>query len=356
VKQPRGRWIAGAVSHGGTAGESFGYALDSIPDLNGDGVPELLIGAYGHRTGDPAAPLNTGAVWVLYGRGGTDTLDLTVATTADGYRIDGLASGDRFGRQVATVGDVDGNGVPDFAVGADFAARPQGDPVPRTQAGEVTLALLHDPPGLPEPGDVIADAPGHATLVLSCPDTRYECTGDLELVAGSAWQLRSAFALARGAARELAFVPGAELEAALARNGSAPGTLRLRGNGAHGAALDVEVPVTISRPGWRRFGLPAVTPAVTTMTALGKVPVRFSCPETYDRCRGEAQLKLGGGTATVRFALGGGESQLRKFAVPGAVHAKLARDGFLVGAVRVRALVGGTETSARTRVVVRGVP
>ena len=356
VKQPRGRWIAGPVTHTGTSGEAFGYALDSTPDLDGDGVPELLIGAYGHRTGDAAAPVNTGAVWVLHGRGGTETLDLSAATPADGYRIDGLASGDRFGRQVAGVGDVDGNGVPDFAVGADFAARPLGDPAPRTQAGEVTLALLHDPPGLPEPGDVIADAPGHATLALSCPEARYECNGDLELVAGSAWQLRSTFALARGAASEIAFVPGAELEAALARDGSAPGTLRLRGTGAHGAALDEVVPVTISRPGWKRFGLPVVTPAVTTMSVLGKVPVRLFCPQTYDRCRGEAQLKLGGEASTVRFALGSGESQVRKFAVPGAAHAKLARDGFLVGSVRTRALVGGTEATAKTRVVVRGAP
>ena len=42
-------------------------------------------------------------------------------------------------------------------------------------------------------------------------------------------------------------------------------------------------------------------------SALGKVPVRLFCPETYDRCRGEAQLKLGGDASTVRFALGSGE-------------------------------------------------
>ena len=113
--------------------------------------------------------------------------------------------------------------------------------------------------------------------------------------------------------------------------------------------------MTISRPGWKRFGLPAVT-AVTAMSALGKVPVRFSCPETYDRCRGEAQLKLGGETTTVRFALGSGASEVRKFAVTSGVHAKLARDGFLVGSVRTSTIVGGAPASAKTRIVVRGVP
>jgi len=353
VKVGRGYWIVGQVTHASTGSESFGYSLDGIGDVNGDGVPELLIGAYGHRTGDPSAPVNTGAVWVLFGRGGFETLDLAGAAPTDGYRLDGLASGDRYGRQVASVGDVDGNGVADFAIGADFAARPLGDPSPRTQSGEVTIALMHDPPGLPQPGDVIADVSGHASLVIDCPETLFECIGELELVAASAYQLRTSFDLDGGASTTLEFVPSGDLESALQQNGSAPGTLRLRGTGAAGADLDVELPVTISRPGWKRFGLPAVTPAVVSATTLGKAAFTFVCPETYDRCKGEATLKIGGHTtAPVRFALGSGASAMRKFVLAPAVRMRLAREGFLVGTVRTSGVIGGSAASAKTRVVV----
>lgn len=353
VKVGRGYWIVGPVTHTGTGSESLGYSLDGITDTNGDGVPDLLLGAYAYRTGDPSAPVNTGAVWIVFGRGGFATLELAAATADDGYRLDGLASGDRYGRQVASVGDVDGNGVPDFAIGADFAARPLGDPSPRSQAGEVTIALLQDPPGLPEAGDVIADTPGHAYLTIECPPTLFECVGDLELIAGSAYQLRAPFTLARGASEQIEFVPGAALEAALLQNGSAPGTLRLRATGASGADLDVEIPVTISRPGWMRFGLPQVTPPVVTTTALGKAAFTLVCPATYDRCKGEAVLKLAGeATPRVRFALGSGASLVRKFKLSPAVRAKLVRDGFLVGSVRTSGVIGGSAASAKTPVVV----
>ena len=48
-----------------------------------------------------------------------------------------MTAGERFGRQVANIGDVDGNGTDDLAIGADFALR-----YGRTRAGEVTVALL----------------------------------------------------------------------------------------------------------------------------------------------------------------------------------------------------------------------
>lgn len=86
-----------------------------------------------------------GAVWVVYGKADDDTQDLAALTAAAGYRIDGLAAGDRFGRQVARVGDVDGNGAADFAAGGDFSARPLAPATPRSQAGEATIALMGDP-------------------------------------------------------------------------------------------------------------------------------------------------------------------------------------------------------------------
>lgn len=136
--QPRGYWITGVASS-----DSTGYSVAGLGDVDGDAVPDLLIGAWGHDPADPASTTtpaatlsNAGAAYVVYGRSTTTPVTLTDLPATAGYRIDGTVSGDRFGRQVAAVGDVDGNGVADFAIAADLANRGGA------QAGEVTVALM----------------------------------------------------------------------------------------------------------------------------------------------------------------------------------------------------------------------
>jgi len=139
--QPRGYWINGAVNI-----DSTGYSVAGLGDVNGDGVPDFALGAYGYDPVNPANPAATmsgaGAVWVVYGNKTGTTVELATQTPEQGYRIDGLAAGDRFGRQVAALGDVDGNGTKDFAGSADFAQRPLAPATPLSQAGEVVVALL----------------------------------------------------------------------------------------------------------------------------------------------------------------------------------------------------------------------
>ncbi|MFT4264789.1 MAG: Ig-like domain repeat protein [Nocardioides sp.] len=133
--QPRGYWINGEVTS-----DSAGYSVSAPGDVNGDTVPDLLIGAYGFDPVNPADTTKTmsgaGAAYVVFGKGTTESQSLAGLASSAGYRIDGTAAGDRFGRQVAGLGDVDGNGSTDFAVGADFANRGGA------QAGEVTLGLV----------------------------------------------------------------------------------------------------------------------------------------------------------------------------------------------------------------------
>lgn len=130
----RGYWIDGAARN-----DSAGYSVAGIGDVNGDGTPDLAIGAYGYDPMiDGAAASGAGATYVVHGQStSTATIALGSLSPEAGYRIDGLAAGDRFGRAVAEVGDVDGDGRSDFAVGADFAARPLGSPV--AQTGEVLI-------------------------------------------------------------------------------------------------------------------------------------------------------------------------------------------------------------------------
>ena len=129
----RGYWIDGAV-----AGDSTGYSVAGLGDVNGDQVPDLALGAYGFDPANPAGGTfsGAGATYVVYGKPDAVTQSLASLPADVGYRIDGTAAGDRFGRQVGLVGDFDGNGVRDLAIGADFAARGG------TQNGEVTVALF----------------------------------------------------------------------------------------------------------------------------------------------------------------------------------------------------------------------
>lgn len=131
----RGYWINGAV-----AGDAAGYSVAGIGDVNGDDVPDFAIGAYGF---DPVNPENTsatmsgaGATYIVFGKTAGTVQNLATLTDAEGYRIDGLKAGDRFGRQVGSIGDFDGNGVRDVIAGADFAARGG------TQNGELAVLLM----------------------------------------------------------------------------------------------------------------------------------------------------------------------------------------------------------------------
>lgn len=139
--QPRGYWIDGAA-----ADDKAGFSVAGVGDVNGDDVPDLLIGAWSYDPVDPqhapATMSGAGAVYLVYGKTTTTPQSLAALTAADGFRIDGLAAGDRFGRQVAGVGDVDGNGVADFAAGADFATRPLPADTGLDRAGELLVALM----------------------------------------------------------------------------------------------------------------------------------------------------------------------------------------------------------------------
>jgi hypothetical protein len=96
------------VVEGTAAGDDFGFAVAGGDDLDGDGAPDLLIGA---PKVDTLAPLATNA-----GRA-------EVRSGADGSLLQsfvGDAAFDQLGFAVAFVGDVDGDGVSDLAVGAPF--------------------------------------------------------------------------------------------------------------------------------------------------------------------------------------------------------------------------------------------
>ncbi|MFT7617366.1 MAG: hypothetical protein ACI97A_001002 [Planctomycetota bacterium] len=96
-------WVGTLV--GQSSQDQFGASLEGIEDVNGDGVRDILVGAPFDDSGGPGA----GAVHVI---SGLDQSTLYVLTGATPFV--------EFGRSISNLGDVNGDGVSDFVVGAPF--------------------------------------------------------------------------------------------------------------------------------------------------------------------------------------------------------------------------------------------
>ena len=125
--------------------QHVGESVASVGDVTGDGWPDLAIGA---PQADNNGLADSGSVWIISGHlppidagcsmhmvdNSCPWLRLKNLTAAQGYRIDGAHAGDGLGSSLAGVGDQNGDGIADLAIGAS-AASPGG----RSDAGEVVV-------------------------------------------------------------------------------------------------------------------------------------------------------------------------------------------------------------------------
>jgi hypothetical protein len=95
-----------------------GVSVSGAGDVNGDGLADLLIGAY---NADPGGVGLAGESYVVFGK--ADGVAVSLASLGSGgFRIDGIDANDRSGRSVSGAGDVNGDGLADLIVGAAGAA------------------------------------------------------------------------------------------------------------------------------------------------------------------------------------------------------------------------------------------
>jgi hypothetical protein len=112
--------------------DQFGSALAGIGDLDGDGVPDLAVSADHSDSGGT----NRGAVWILFLNSNGSVKNERRIGSGDGGFEGNLRDEDYFGSAIASIGDLDGNGVNDLAVGAD------GDDDSGTDRGAVWVLFM----------------------------------------------------------------------------------------------------------------------------------------------------------------------------------------------------------------------
>lgn len=156
-----------------TAGDSFGWVGEAIGDQNGDGASEYIIGAILNTEGGPFA----GKAYVYDGASGA-----LIHTVVGNAR-------ERLGFAVAGGDDLDGDGIPDYVIGAPGVGSNPARVLVLSGADHSLIHELTDGPltffgfDLNMAGDVDGDGRGDVVIGAALGDATF--AGRVDLISGA---------------------------------------------------------------------------------------------------------------------------------------------------------------------------
>lgn len=113
----------GFVLNGETISDRSGYSVNGAGDINGDGIDDLIVGAYRVDLDDPYGISGHGRSYVVFGAtsGWPSELELSSLNGSNGFVLNGEAVDDESGVSVSGAGDINGDGIDDLIIGAHQA-------------------------------------------------------------------------------------------------------------------------------------------------------------------------------------------------------------------------------------------
>ncbi len=107
----------GFVINGIDESDRSGYSVSSAGDINGDGIDDLIIGAY---RADPNGQRDAGESYVVFGSNSDfeASFNLSSLNGSNGFVINGIDAFDRSGISVSNAGDINSDGFDDLIIGA----------------------------------------------------------------------------------------------------------------------------------------------------------------------------------------------------------------------------------------------